>query len=330
MMISKRVPGLIVLGAICVGTTLAGDDSPPLFVIEDGKRVPGRILPDVLAAKAPQTPAQAANRLAVAQPDQSPMNAKRSASVEGEEERTGAAKPTNDAANATAQLVNACGAGCGTFGGYPVSFVDRGFRGQFSACWPYRSPQELYDYYLVQRRIDKREQARRFNRDDMQERKQRILRNHGRAIQAGLTSLGKGAYAEAVVSLSLAAEMNNGDPACRVHLAQARLALGQYSEAAEAIRRALELQPKLAYIQLDLPTYYSDPGAFDEHVDQLAAWLRRHAAPSDVYFLWGFLEFQRGDFDLAAAAFRRVARVKPDDDLTQAYLKITRPDRSDR
>ena len=98
-----------------------------------------------------------------------------------------------------------------------------------------------------------------------------------------------------------------------------------YDEAGKVLRRALQLQPNLVYIDLKLDKYYPQPGKFAECTDALAAWVREHRVGRDAYFLLGYAEFQRGNFERAYAAFRKVARVMPKDPLTRAYLEITRP-----
>jgi len=137
--------------------------------------------------------------------------------------------------------------------------------------------------------------------------------------------LGDGEIERAIVALTLAAKLNQADPACRIHLAQARLAQGHYLEAALALRRGLQLQPKLVYADLHLAQCYRDENALNEYTDKLVAWVRENEARPEVYFLLGFLEFQRGDFDAAHAAFERVSKAMPNDDLTGEYLGITKP-----
>lgn len=167
---------------------------------------------------------------------------------------------------------------------------------------------------------------RRLNREDMTRRAERSLSQHERAVHSGTDLLRQGEYARAVVTLTLAAKLNHGDPACRVHLAQARLALGHYDAAGRALRRAMELQPKLVYIDLQLARYYPAPGDFAQFTQRLAGHLKTAEAPSaDQFFLLGYLEFQRGRFAEAHDAFSRADRRRPGDEAVQAFLEITRP-----
>jgi tetratricopeptide (TPR) repeat protein len=189
----------------------------------------------------------------------------------------------------------------------------------------YSSPHWLADTYRSLRYVERKERERRFNRKDMAERKERLLNQHEEALAAGLRRLKQGDTAQATVALTLAAKLNHGDPACRIHLAQARLAQGHYREAGLALRRALQLQPLLIYADLHLGRYYAEKGALDEHTDGLAKWVQENEARPEVYFLLGYLEFQRGDFEAANAAFERVREALPNDDLTREYLTITKP-----
>ncbi len=172
-------------------------------------------------------------------------------------------------------------------------------------------------------RGEERDDARRrFNQEDMTRRAHKVLSAHDRALEEGVEQLRAGRYAEAVIALTLAAELDNGDPACRIHLAQARLARGHYAEAAEALRRALELQPKLVYIPLHLARYYPGDGDFARHVDELELTLSDRA-DADEFFLLGYMRFQLGDLDRAHQAFVSADRRRTDDKLTRQFLDIT-------
>jgi len=165
----------------------------------------------------------------------------------------------------------------------------------------------------------------RLNREDMTRRAERVLGEHERALRQGLDQLKAGQVERAIVSLTLAAKLNQSDAASRIHLAQARLAQGTYVHAAKALRRALELQPKLLYLTLPLDSYYAERGALGRYTEALSRWLlANHEVGADEQFLLGFLELQRDDFDSAHAAFQRAAALRPGDELTRDALAITR------
>ncbi|TWT40897.1 Anaphase-promoting complex, cyclosome, subunit 3 [Phycisphaerae bacterium RAS1] len=194
-------------------------------------------------------------------------------------------------------------------------------------CDGYGAPFAFEDSFIA-RRLAAREDARRaFNTLDMAERKAKLLTAHEKTLKTGVGLLASGEYQKALMVLSLASELNQGDPACRVHLAQARLALGHYDEAGRALRRALQLQPKLLYVPLNLSETYPQPDVFDRHVDGLRDWTAVNEASADVMLLLAYMEMQRGDYAAAHAASRRVAREHPKDELARTVSSLTRPAR---
>ncbi len=188
--------------------------------------------------------------------------------------------------------------------------------------YPYRSPM---DEYIALSEYERFRYNRDRNRREMEVRKAHLLNKHEQALRSGLRLLKRGEYEQALVALTLAAKLNHGDPACRIHLAQTRLARGHYREAGLVLRRALQLQPKLVYADLHLGKYYHQERELDQHTDDLDKWVREHATHPEVHFLLGYLEFQRGNFDRAHAAFRRANKSYNNDDLTRDFLAVTKP-----
>jgi tetratricopeptide (TPR) repeat protein len=173
-----------------------------------------------------------------------------------------------------------------------------------------------------QRRARAEAQAER----EWEQRKQRLLAANEQATREGLELLQAGEYRQALITLTRAAEMNHGDPVCRIHLAQVRVALGHDAEAGKVLRRALELQPKLVPTLLDLGQYYPHPEDFAIQVDALAQRVAGRAGPApDELLMLGFMTFQAGWFDDAHAAFRRAAAARPKDTLVRTYLDLTKP-----
>lgn len=194
----------------------------------------------------------------------------------------------------------------------------------------YRSPDEarrlIEQTYRARRRVAQLERQRVFNEKDMAERRQRLLSRHEQALAGGVRLLGSGEPERAVIALTLAAKLNQGDPACRIHLAQARLALGHYREAGLALRRALELQPKLIYVDLRFDQSYGRDGALTSYMHELREWVKTNPeARPETRFLLGFLELQRGEFAAAHESLARVRRALPEDELTRECLALTKP-----
>ncbi len=178
--------------------------------------------------------------------------------------------------------------------------------------------------YIAVREYEIDVAQRFFNVNEMELRRERLLSANEKAQRSGLEQFRRGDYAASVVAFTLASELNHGDPASRVHLAQARLALGHYDAAARAIRRALELQPKLIFVPLRLERHYANSRDFTRHVQALEEYVG--AKPSgDLQFLLGFFQFQRGEFDDAHKAFRAALRYDPSDEHCKQFLDITMP-----
>lgn len=164
-----------------------------------------------------------------------------------------------------------------------------------------------------------------FNERDMERRKLRLLSNHQMAVDRGVELLRAGEWQRALVAFTLASQLDQGDPACRVHLMQARLALGHYRDAARMLYRALDLQPNLVYIDLHLAAHYPAPEIFYAHIDNLVNWNIGNLPDPEIDLLIGYLEFQRGNFARAHRCFRRADYAAPGNAVVQAFLDISRP-----
>lgn len=165
---------------------------------------------------------------------------------------------------------------------------------------------------------------RQFNEADTDRRRDRLLTAHAAALERGLGLLATGEYRAAATALTLAARLDEGDPACRIHLAQAWLALGQHDAAGKALRRGLELQPELALMPLKLAKHYAAPTELDAHVARLDAAVQAGEAGRDGVFLLGFLQYQRGRMEAAQQCFTRIADGKRRDLLVRTLIDVTR------
>ncbi len=188
-----------------------------------------------------------------------------------------------------------------------------------SAAWA------LEAAHLARHPYDRRQLLDLYRYRAARERRAGAQTRQEQALRSGLTELKRGDLVRAIAALSLAAELDQGDPASRLHLAQARLQRGHFEEAAAALRRALELQPKLVFLDLELDRYYARPGTLRAGTQRLAQWLRSNRATADAYFLLGYLSYQLGEYEDAHSAFQRVRSVRPRDELTLRYLSVTRP-----
>ena len=326
-MMLERCGLAVALFAVCgtwvVGALAGDEDSEPLFVIHNGKRVPTVIIPPRADPGDGLRPAGLQLRELDPEADVRPPGADR---------RDDPAPPDDAAVAVTGRPGHPRDYVTGHYAGYPVSIPRLPPPGwPYAAYGSYPPPkyygQVLRETYRARRWIRDRERGRVSNVRDMKRRETRILANHERALRVGVQHLKSGDYPQAVIALTMAARLNQGDPACRIHLAQARLVQGHYEEAGRALRRALQLQPKLVYVDLHLEKYYPSEDVLGAETDELVAWVKHNRAGAETYFLLGVLEFQRGNFETAYAAFRRTARQIPKDPVTESYLEITKPAR---
>lgn len=161
--------------------------------------------------------------------------------------------------------------------------------------------------------------------DEMDQRAARLLSRHAVAVRHGVTLLKSGDYQRALIAFTHAAKLDQGDPACRIHLCQTRLALAHYAEAAQALRRALDLQPQLLYLDLHLDRAYPSPSDLPRFLDALTASLESGGGTGEQYFLLGYLRFQLGDFEAAHKALSAARRHLTRDERTRELLALTKP-----
>lgn len=190
---------------------------------------------------------------------------------------------------------------------------------------PWEAPWVTEQQLRILREDERDQEARAFNQADMARRNIRLLNYHDQALQQGLDHLRAGEYQKAVLKFTMASKLNEGDPASRIHLAQARLALGHYAEAAAVLRRALQLQPKLIYADLELDSFFPEEGTLKKATQRLGEWMHDATPTAEIEFLYGFFQFQCENLDSAHRAFQRAAVGLRKDNLTHDLLEVTKP-----
>jgi tetratricopeptide (TPR) repeat protein len=89
-------------------------------------------------------------------------------------------------------------------------------------------------------------------------------------------------YNDAVLSYAKAVEASPGDGVLHLVFSDALFAAGEYHFAASALRRALELDPKLVNSVVDKHGFYGDPTDLDRQITQLEKFLETHFADDDA------------------------------------------------
>ncbi len=139
------------------------------------------------------------------------------------------------------------------------------------------------------------------------------LTSYVKAMEQGNVSFRNGQYGAAARHFILAAKLNQGDPASRLHVVHALVALGHYADAVPALRRALQLQPRLVYLPLDIRGDYGRPPEFAQHLANLAATAKEHPDDAGLWLLLGYYQFFSGAESKAAHSLGRAVELSPTD-----------------
>ena len=145
-----------------------------------------------------------------------------------------------------------------------------------------------------------------------------------RAMVDGHGAFALGEYGPAARHFLLAATLNQGDPAARLCAAHAQIALGNYDAAARLLRRALELQPRIAYLPIDVRKAYGKPGDFGKHVAALLEAVKGDADDAELHFLLGYYYFFSDDMAKAARSLGEAAKLAPRDSVIRLLADVAK------
>jgi tetratricopeptide (TPR) repeat protein len=121
-----------------------------------------------------------------------------------------------------------------------------------------------------------------------------------------------------------AARSDPGAAAPRVRLAQVAVLRGRYSDAAERLREAVDVQPDWLAHAPDIQTVYGEPREFNRAIAQLESHLLLEPGDRDAWLVLGAQLYLSGQTRRAADIFTRLTDRKPDAAL-DAFLDATRP-----
>lgn len=128
------------------------------------------------------------------------------------------------------------------------------------------------------------------------------------ALSLGAEHFKAGRYGAAARAFMLAAASDQGDASSRIQAAHALTALGHYEDAYLLVRRALQLQSRLAYMPLDIRALYGDAGAFADHVRQLES-AANQSRDVKLLALLGYYRFYSDRHDEAYRVLSRAAEI---------------------
>ena|GEM_PF-7122768 len=202
------------------------------------------------------------------------------------------------------------------------------YRGRYHPGWRYYDEGRWYDNYghdgLVfdEAYWEGRRDGRRYA--EWERRYELGRRAYADAMSDGLLAFRNADYAQAVRNFIRAAKVNQGDPASRIHAAHAMVAIGRYHEALPALRRAFQLQPKIAYLALDIRRDYGPKADLDAHLKELAGAAREAKDDPALWLLLGYYQFFSGREGKALKSLETADELAPGDFMTEALLDAAR------
>jgi tetratricopeptide (TPR) repeat protein len=153
------------------------------------------------------------------------------------------------------------------------------------------------------------------------ERTERVLRHARRHYDRGVALFQEGMYHQAARTLRLASETDQGDPVSRIYAAHAHFAIGRYKDAVQFLRRAFDLQPKIAMLTYDLREDYKDPKEFEKQLAELERAIRLSPRRTERLILFGYLLSYSGQRDKAYEPLYKARSLAPDDALAKLLLE---------
>jgi tetratricopeptide (TPR) repeat protein len=149
-------------------------------------------------------------------------------------------------------------------------------------------------------------------------------RGYADAMSEGLLAFRRAEYTLAARHFIRAAKVNQGDPASRIHAAHTLVALGKYLEALPALRRAFQLQPKIAYLSLDIRRDYGPKADFDAHLNALGRAAKQAEDDPRLWLLLGYYQYYSGREAQAVRSLAKADALAPGDFMTDALLDAAR------
>lgn len=128
-------------------------------------------------------------------------------------------------------------------------------------------------------------------------------RRVGVALGRGDKAFERGDYAEARGEYVRAVILSDSSAAARISLGISEFALGNFDDAAWAIREGVARAPHLGLASLDLREAYEHPEDLASHLAALEAVVESDPNDADAWFLLGFVRYFSGDRSGGATAF---------------------------
>jgi len=161
--------------------------------------------------------------------------------------------------------------------------------------------------------------------DQADQRVQQLIAHATAQIDRGVKLFQQGQYQQAADIFQLACESNQGDATARVYAGHALFALGRYRDAVRNLRRAFELQPRIAYLIYDVRGDYDEPAKYEQQLNALRKALEMSPRDVDRLFLMGYMHYYTGQRTAAWRYFQRVQEVDKNDAISERLMRNAQP-----
>ncbi len=139
------------------------------------------------------------------------------------------------------------------------------------------------------------------------------------SITNGVRMFQEADYQNAARQFLLAARLNQGDPASRLHGAYALVAIGNYEKAADMVYEAIKLQSKLPYLPLDIRSEYGREADYQTHFDQLEKFTNETKDNPRLWLLLGFYQYYSDNPSDAMDSMNRARELSPRDRVIMVF-----------
>jgi tetratricopeptide (TPR) repeat protein len=144
-----------------------------------------------------------------------------------------------------------------------------------------------------------------------------IIANH---IRLGDFYFRESKYDKAAESYLRALAYAPEDASIHFILADALFGMGDYHYAAFIIRKAMGLDPEMAYAKADKRDFYKDPKEFAKQLETLRSYIAEKPYDSAAHLVLAYNLYFSAKRGLAKKAFTRVLEISPDDQAAKLFL----------
>lgn len=157
------------------------------------------------------------------------------------------------------------------------------------------------------------------------ERVESVLAHAGAYLERGIEMFREGQYLEAADTFQVASDMDQGSAASRIYAGHALFAIGRYRDAVRHLRRAFELQPRIAYLTYDMRGDYSDLTAFNDQYQALQTALKLSPRDPDRLFMAGYVLYYSGQRGQSYPFWSRAHQLDKSDRLVAKLMRNAQP-----